>query len=392
MQLAQALLGSTNGQNFGYSVALSDDGSVVAVGAPLASIGGNSEAGLVQVYEMQNGSWTARGPPLFGRNASDQFGSSVSLSSDGSILACGEPTHAAIGDRSGNVRVFVYGPTNQYELLGLELPGAAATDYFGTSVKLSGDGYRLAVGAPFVDVGSASTRNITGQVQVFTYSNSTWQQLGQPLNGSSHLDAFGMSLDISHDGTVLCSGAPRNLKYGGYVQCFQYDELVTKEWKPLGLAIRNSIAPLRYDDGWGQSISLSGNIRVAIGSPGKNSAVADTGLAAVYELSPDNNFWNVLGSPLGILSNNPVQGSRFGYSLSLSGNVLAVGIPGADEVGLYQLLSTNTSWVRYPQTMVGRPNSQYGLSVKLVPANFTLAIGSPYTIGTSPGTVTVYQS
>jgi hypothetical protein len=71
--------GEANGNQSGYSVSLSNDGSIVAVGEwPTASL-----RGQVRVFELSGGSWVQKGSSLLGEAVGDYFGGSVSLSNDG---------------------------------------------------------------------------------------------------------------------------------------------------------------------------------------------------------------------------------------------------------------------------------------------------------------------
>jgi hypothetical protein len=402
---------------FGYSIALSQDGTILAVGAPWANNGNNNkaQAGMVQVYQLQLGLWVTRGPPVVGRNAGDQFGSSVSLSSDGNVLAVGAPTYTGVGNRSGNVRVFRYNNNNNnsnrnYDLLGTEIAGLAATDHFGVAVALSQNGRRLAVGAPYHDnavTGGKNNRLVSGQLQVYELdsADSQWNAIAS-FQGTNHLDWFGWSVDIANTGddsagggagggsSVVCAGAPRNLVYEGYVTCYTDRG---GSWQQLGKnALRNNIEPVRFDDSWGNALSLSqdGN-RVAIGSPGKNGAsgVLNTGMVAVYDYDVVSNNWNLLGPALTLQENAPIRPDsfQFGSSLDLVGSVVAVGSPGLGQVDLYEYQAGQ--WQRHSQSWKSTDdddNVDYGYAVQLSPT-YTLAVASAATDGSQPGRVNVYK-
>ena len=51
--------------------------------------GGGSNSGHVRIYENNNGTWTQIGSDIDGEGNSDYFGWSVSLSDDGSVVAIG---------------------------------------------------------------------------------------------------------------------------------------------------------------------------------------------------------------------------------------------------------------------------------------------------------------
>jgi hypothetical protein len=389
-------------QEFGRAVSLSADGKVLAVGAPSATINALAQVGMVQVFEWSDvggGFWQPRGLPILGRNAGDQFGSDVALSADGSILAASEPTlSSGTGTRSGNVRTFVYDATGNstgqigYMGFGQELPGSAASDHFGLSIALSADGKRLAVGAPYHDNGGSS-RNISGQVSVYDFQGSdttsgSWQLLAT-LSGSNHLDWFGWTVDLDADGRVMCAGAPRNIIYGGYVECHDLSTNLI-----LGQAIRNTIEPRRYDDNFGYSLKLSttgssNSTRVAIGSPGKNVVALDAGMVVVYEYNSVSDQWSIVGESISATS--PQQGDSLGFSVDLQDSILIVGSPGRQQVDCYALTSVQGSlaWQQDTAPLTGALNSTFGSTV--VSRGTRLAIGTPETTGSNTGMVIVYQ-
>ena len=87
-QIGSDIDGEAYNDRSGYSVSLSSDGSVVAIGA-YANDGNGGNSGHVRIYENNNGTWTQIGSDIDGEGGSDYFGWSVSLSDDGSILAIG---------------------------------------------------------------------------------------------------------------------------------------------------------------------------------------------------------------------------------------------------------------------------------------------------------------
>ena len=64
------------------------DGTIVAIGA-YQNDGNGTDAGHVRVYQYASGSWTKLGSDIDGELAGDNSGTSVSLSSDGTIVAIG---------------------------------------------------------------------------------------------------------------------------------------------------------------------------------------------------------------------------------------------------------------------------------------------------------------
>ena len=87
-------------------MSLSADGSIVAIGADGHDGINGENSGHVRVYEWDSNAWQQKGGDIDGEAADDFSGWSVSLSSDGSIVAIGADGHDGNGNRSGHVRVY----------------------------------------------------------------------------------------------------------------------------------------------------------------------------------------------------------------------------------------------------------------------------------------------
>ena len=80
-QIGSDIDGESAGDNSGRSVSLSSDGTIVAIGADKNDGNGN-KSGHVRVYEFDGASWNQLGGDIDGEAADDYSGGSVSLSSD----------------------------------------------------------------------------------------------------------------------------------------------------------------------------------------------------------------------------------------------------------------------------------------------------------------------
>ncbi len=140
----------------------------------------------------------------------------MSLSSDGTVLAVGAIYNDGNGSTSGHVRVYKY-LNNAWTKLGNDIDGEAAGDYSGHSVSLSSDGTMLAVGAPY-------NGNYQGHARVYKYLNSAWSQRGGDIDGGGNYASSGQSISLSSDGSVLAVGAPyfdgKNGSVSGHVRVF----------------------------------------------------------------------------------------------------------------------------------------------------------------------------
>jgi len=206
-QLGSDINGEAAGDYFGHSVSLSADGTIVAIGATLND-GSYLNSGHVRVYELDsNLNWVQIGSDIDGEASNDFSGRSVSLSDDGTIVAIGAINNDGNGSNSGHVRVYELDSNSIWTQLGSDINGEAAGDYSGHSVSLSADGTIVAIGATHNDGNGI----YAGHVRVYELdSNSIWTQLNSDINGEAAVDYSGISVSLSSDGTVLAIGAINN--------------------------------------------------------------------------------------------------------------------------------------------------------------------------------------
>lgn len=193
--------------NFGRSVAISDDGSTAIVGSFLDDVGANVDQGSVKIYIRSGNAWIEQ-QQLFGTGgaAGDRFGFSVALSSDGNTAIVGA-YFDKIGANAtqGSVTIFTRAAGTWSQQQQISSVTGAADDRFGYSVALSSDGNTAIVGAYTDDVGANSNQ---GSATVFTRTGSAWTQQQQlTQSGGAGSDSFGISVALSSDGNTAIVGA-----------------------------------------------------------------------------------------------------------------------------------------------------------------------------------------
>lgn len=275
IQLGADINGEAAGDYSGWSVSLSSDGSRVAIGAPGNEGNAGPFSGHVRIYEFTGGSWDQLGNDIDGERQEDFSGAAVSLSPDGSRVAIGAPNNNAKGMYSGHVRVYNYNGT-VWRKLGADIDGEADDDYSGSSVSLSADGNRVAIGAPGND-GNAGPQ--AGHVRIYEYNGvNNWIQLGADIDGEMY-DELGVSVSLSSDGSRVAIGAKTDISEASsdYVRIYEYAE---GNWLQLGADINGEA----QGDLFGASVSISsdGN-RVAIGAPHNNGSAFYSGHVRVFE-------------------------------------------------------------------------------------------------------------
>jgi hypothetical protein len=360
---------------FGQSVALSADGSTLAVGAPLEDsaaigIGGNQDddsavlSGAVYVFTRTGATWRQEAyVKPFNTGANDLFGWSMALSADGSTLAVGaisedsaasgidgDPADDSAMD-SGAVYVFARTGAEWSQRAYVKASNPGARDHFGSSVTLSADGSILAVGASSEDSAATGVDGDqagdaamdSGAVYVFQRSGTRWGQSAylKSSNAGSG-DAFGTSATLSADGSTLAVGAVGESSAGGNqgddsaassgaVYVFTHS---TTTWHQQ--AYLKAFAPVAHGN-FGAGVALSAHgVFLAVGATGAEGNQADdpaAGAGAVDTFLGGGVTWNQQAH---IEAPTPETDDWFGFGVALSedGSTLAVGAVLEDSAAL----------------------------------------------------------
>jgi hypothetical protein len=318
VHIGQVIDGEIAGDNSGFSISLSSDGSIVAIGAPGNDDNGEN-SGHVRIYGNQNGVWTQIGQDIDGEDANDRSGRSVSLSSDGSIVAIGAHFNEKGGSDPGRVRIYENEGGNWVQI-GQDIDGEIAGDNSGFSISLSSDGTIVAIGAPT----NNGTNTFSGHVRVYENEGGNWVQIGQDIDGETEEEISGTSVSLSSDGSIVAIGAPRNDGIDlGRVRVYENEG---GNWVQIGQDIHGEME----GDNSGNSISLSsdGSI-VAIGARRNDGNGIDSGHVLVYENEGGN--WIQIGQDI----DGEIAGDNSGISVSLSsdGSIVSIGAPQNDGNG-----------------------------------------------------------
>ncbi|MYM58998.1 hypothetical protein GTG28_07155 [Vibrio sp. OCN044] len=229
---------NTDGDDrFGESVALSEDGNTLAVGASQErsssteiDVGESNndlvDAGAVYVFQFSNRNWTQQAyiKPL-NTGSRDLFGVSVSLSQDGKTLAVGASKESSNSNEinigannnsaqdSGAAYIFRLSDSGWSQQAYIKASNGGAGDSFGGTVMLSEDGKSLAVGARGEDsnaIGANGNDNNTlaesGAAYVFRFGSRWSQEAYIKASNSGRDDLFG-SISLSGDGKALAVGS-----------------------------------------------------------------------------------------------------------------------------------------------------------------------------------------
>ncbi len=180
---------------FGSSVALSEDGGVLAVGAT-GWDGRDSMQGRVYVFDWaSSGEWIERGGVLTTADFANgcQFGSSVALSEDGGVLVVGAQGYRVTqsAQATGGIYVYDWNGLKWVPRGGASLP----SDRSGYAIWF---GAAVAVGGSFAVVG-ATAWNFRGGVYTFSLAEGA-AVVGGTQTGGGWLDDGGGGLTVRLEG------------------------------------------------------------------------------------------------------------------------------------------------------------------------------------------------
>jgi hypothetical protein len=185
------------GDFFGTAIALSADGSTLAVGARWEDSGGSpadnsvTDSGATYVYVRAGASWVQQAYIKVAQSGAE-FGSDVRLSATGDTLV----VTATMANKA-----YVFQRSGSTWTLQAPLSPPAAGAYFGSDAAISDDGNTVVIG----EYGRAGN---TGAAHVFTRTGTTWSgPLTLTASNADAGDIFGDELAMSGDGTLLVVGA-----------------------------------------------------------------------------------------------------------------------------------------------------------------------------------------
>ena len=414
-------------QAYGFGGSLALSGDTLAVGVPDADTGFGSQSGAAFVYTRVAGTWALEQEILgFEIAASDNFGAAVAL--DGDRLAVGAPyDDPGTARDAGSVYVFVRTAGSWSQVVKLVDPAGGERFRFGQGVALEAG--TLAVGAP----GQGD-----GRVHVYEEIAGVWIPRALLASTTTGQGLFGGALALS-GGRMLVGFEPYGSSAGA-AEIFAGSGASWTPGKPLipaGLEPGDSYgaagaltaataivgAPDRLQTGaawvwtgsgstWAIQVGLDNSGTATADAFGSASALEDTTLivgapdddtvsgrdsGAVYVFERVGPAWELrqkLRPSPGLPGASSWDGPRFGASVALSGDRLAVGAPRAHQSQGRVLVFTRTAgtWSLAAELAQSDPSSyaEFGAAVAL--RGTRLLVGAPQAeSGTRSGAVYAFE-
>lgn len=310
-----------------------------------------------------------------------KFGNNVVISGNGNTIAVND-----ICDNEGG-KVYIYEYINeQWIIKGDPIVlngGADTTRAFGNSMDINNDGTIIIIGDNLKDISDGDE----GIAQIYKYNNgtSTWSQLGQDLSGVIQFenDNYASSVSINDTGSIVAVSVPNNdISDIGYIQVFEYDD-DTNLWSQLG----NDICGNNTNDNFGFSISLDSTGLFILGTSPRGTDTINQEYVNIHEFDRNMNQWYKVGTDILGKDNSD---NDFGYASSINdtGDIVAISAykettPNNNYVAVYKL--DKFDWVQQGN-YINNFDSNFGKSIQLNSTGDTLIIGNP-----TDGEVRIYS-
>jgi len=334
---------------FGNSAYITPDGTKVIVGAfnpQAAEPTGNGQPGAAYIYNVPqdnggNPDWTSSSPiqptsSLYGVSPQDNFGSSVTLSANGSTAVVGADTNQDGTSTPSIGSAYIYNNNNNVWTLSSTIyPQAlSANNEFGTSVASSSNGSTVMVGVP--EQGSSSQ----GYVEIYNEPTNGWSSSPTVTNGTvlhasdgAINNLFGESIAISGDGSTAIIGSPGYTPKGSPNGDYSYGSAYSfnnssGSWTQTQELVAPDNGPF-YNYGLSVAIAQDGS-SMLVGAPSQTVG-GNTNVGEAYQYTPGASpgTWNIINQ---LFPSSDNQGQDFGWSLSVVNSPIYgnsfVGAPG----------------------------------------------------------------
>ena len=214
----------------------------------------------------------------------------------------------------------------------------------------------------------------------------------QPVLGLPNPAASGQNFGhaVAISGSRVVVGAPQETGGGDLSRVYVYDVSSGTPQVPVG-TFADATAGTNERFGW--SVSVSGD-KVAVGAPHEDSGADNSGATYVYDFSagPPSGPWATILNPA------PAISDEFGAAVSVSGNHLAIGNAlddqGASEAGRVYAYELNTGGASLYATMENpspQSGDQFGRAVSFAGNRLLTGAHGDNTGGSDVGSAYVYD-
>ena len=355
---------------FGYCSSISGNYAIVGANGDDGAAG--ADQGSASIYQWLAGNWVLMQKLTDATGAAgDNFGYSVSISGNYAIVgAYGDDGPSGANQGSASIYQLLAGNWVLMQKLTDDISNAG--DSYGYSVSISGN-YAI-VGAPLDDVAAGLDQ---GSISIYLLSAGNWvlmQKLTDATGAAG--DYLGQSVSIS--GNYAIVGAPGD---DGAAGADQGSACIFHWQGGWGLIQKLTDATGAAGDGFGGSVSISGNYAIVGANLDDGAAGADQGSAGIYNYNGSS--WVLMQK---LTDATGAAGDHFGKSVSISGNYAVVGahlddgVAGGDQGSASIYLRVGLGWQRlqYITDPAANPNDRFGVGTSIDGTTQRFIIGAYY--------------
>lgn len=255
--------------NFGWSVALSWNGKVALVGAPVDDAASGSTAGLgaAWVFVRAGSAWRQTGEKLVAPETTNGFGFAIAINSNGTQAVIGAPGYHA----KAGAAWFLQQQQGAWQFVGGKITGTHESGHgeFGYAVAMSANGHAAMISASD-DASGSNPLGAYGAVWTYVNHDGTWRQDGAKLISPKpqRPGSFGTSISITDNGKTALIGAAGERHLIGDVWIFTRS---SAGWRGCASPILPPASAGAKDE-LGYSVATTPNATEAlIGAPATNS-------------------------------------------------------------------------------------------------------------------------
>jgi len=353
----------TEGDQFGYSVALSGDTALIGVRFDDDDANG-LESGSAYVFTRSGTTWSQQAR-LTAADGSDRdwFGVRVALSGDTAVVPADADDSDVNGIDSGSVYVFTRSGTSWTQQAKLTASDGAAVDLFGYSVALSGD--TILIGARFADDDKMGVDS--GSVYVFTRCGTTWSQQAKLIAADGAAgDEFGYSVALSGDTAVITANGDDS-DVNGVDSGSAY--VFIRSGSDWSQQAKLTAADGDAGDLFGVRVALDGDTAL-IGSRLDDDDANGIDAGSAYVFTRSEGGWSQQAK---LTAADGGAGDWFGYTVALTENTALIGAQfndganGVDSGSAYVFTRSGTTWSQKTKLTAadGKAGDQFGGKVAL---------------------------
>ena len=289
---------------------MNDEGNMLVIGSPKSHNG----KGSATVYRQEGNEWIKFGSEIVGTLDNGGNGHSVAISGSGFAVACGAPN--AVGGlgrvtiHEWNSKGWIPSGDNGHTIDG------TAGSFLGGSISLNFAGDRIVIGekqmSPIID---GKALDLAGGVSVYDLVSRSWKQVGDTLTGSKEFANFGNDVDISWSGNRIVIGAFKVEDESSTVSIYEENESV---WSLVGDVLYGE-----KSEKLGSSVRISGDGNVVASSAAKNASENHISKAKLFRYVASQKEWEEIKNNDSVAHKN-----LFGDAIALDsdGGRFAIGV------------------------------------------------------------------